>query len=340
MYHSEQILTAVGELSDDKVEKAGLALGYAGPAKRAAQPQLRKFAALAAAAVLLLALGITAYAVNFLGVRAMFRSAAVTLPEAAGKWIEEQNAVAVGDGWSAQVTESLCDASTVMLTVTIDGGERYIVAPTDASPQDPLWVIGRSEDMTLGEYAEAQGKTLLFAGVSLPWEELGLIGQGQRTENLSDSEMNLLLVASKTVSMPVLETSCTVYVLPDGGTEVERAEIPITLTEGDSQDLGRFEPLTPDAIPGITLGSAHALATPLGLTVEVSLNVTDEEAFRDFLKIDFAEIKSYRDGAMILQEDGLYLARITMAEGVVTDTLTARFYNCDKELIGTVTFRK
>lgn len=299
----------------------------------------RRFVALAVAAALVFSLGIVAYAVFHLGILDLYRPAG-KLPEDTETLIEPREEFAEGKGWSARITESLCDATTVLLTVEINGGDHYVVVPTDASAEDPVWVIGRTGQKTLGEYARETGKKLLFVGASLPWEELGISTQGQRTENLSDGEMVLLITANKTVSSPKLEAVCTVYAIEEGSQTAERVKIPFTMTEGDQQDLGFFEPLNPKEIPGLTAGPIHLIKTPLGLSGEWLETVTDEEAFRNILKVEFQELEDTEDGGAIFEREGVYRHFFTMGRGIVSDTLTARFYDWDKQLIGEIVFQK
>ena len=65
MYNSERMMKAIGDLSDDKIEKASRALGYQKERRRTSRIPIRMGRVLSIAAVvaLILALGVTAYAV-------------------------------------------------------------------------------------------------------------------------------------------------------------------------------------------------------------------------------------------------------------------------------------
>ena len=128
----------------------------------------RRLLALVLAACLIFALAVTAYAANWFGIRELFRTYYIELPEAAEPYIQQETAAAeVEEGWSCSITESLSDSSTVMATVTIRGGDKYIVAPTDANPDGSVGVIGIAGGQTLSEYAASQGKKLLLVGASI-----------------------------------------------------------------------------------------------------------------------------------------------------------------------------
>lgn len=65
MYNSQRLMYAIGDLSDDKIEKAGRALGYQRTERRPARRPLRmgRLLSIAAVVALILALGVTIYAV-------------------------------------------------------------------------------------------------------------------------------------------------------------------------------------------------------------------------------------------------------------------------------------
>ena len=342
MRSSQALMLAMGELDDTLIEEAGIALGYYGWKKRSAQGRTRARRAflLAAILTLLLALGVTAYAANLWGIRAMFQSATVELPEAADTMIETHSETEEGTGWRATVTEALCDAGNILVTITVQS-EDYILAPTDASPTDPLWRIGREGEGTIGDYAKAQGKRLLFVGAALHGDEsLGLGRAGQQFVFQAEGEMAILILASKTVSAPRFDAVCTVYALADGTQEVERAEIPLVLTEGASQPVGVFVPLSPETIPGITLGDLSVTESPLGYDLQWEVRAEDAEAYGAIMKVTFDEIRDYLGGGSIPLGENRYLGQMTMARGEIGDTLTARFYDWDKQEIGSVVFRK
>ena len=65
MYKSERMMKAIGDISDDKIEKASRALGYQKERRQTSRIPIRMGRVLSIAAVvaLILALGVTAYAV-------------------------------------------------------------------------------------------------------------------------------------------------------------------------------------------------------------------------------------------------------------------------------------
>lgn len=300
----------------------------------------RKFLALILAACLVFALAATAYAANLWGLRELFRTYYRELPEEAEPYIQQQTATAAAEeGWSAQVTESLCDFSKVLVTVHISGGDKYIVAPTDVMPQDGVGIIGISGDQSLEEYAHSQGKELLMVGANIgDWEALGISAASVRGVNISDSEMNILVEANKTVSDPELEVTCIVTARNEAG-EIERLEIPIMLTEVPSSEGVTLKAVDPDAIPGIHVDEVTITETPMGLTVRYPVTVTDEDAFYNIMKQDSDQIV-FGEGGTILDPDGTWYTTYTGCQGTVTDTLTIHYYDWNKEFIGDMVFEK
>lgn len=301
----------------------------------------RKLFALVLAACLVFSLAITAYAANLFGIREMFRTPNRELPEAVEPYIQQHTEAAQSEDWSARVTESLCDGTKILLTVTISGGDQYIVAPTDAMPSDTIGLIGLSGDQTLESYAQSQGKKLLLVGATLRRNEgLGIFTEAQKFENSSPTEMHILVEADRTNSEPAGDAVCQVYALEAGSDAVERLELPFTLAEAPNEGESIFVPVTPDAIPGMTVGEATVTETAMGISIRWMETITDQEAHFNIKKVDFDEITDYDGGGLVQADDGNWYFQISMGKGKVTDTLTAHFYDWDDQPIGEIVFKK
>ena len=355
----ELVQDALDRIDEDLIQEAlsfGLAVGAAPERKNDMELQRyrrqlgRRIAVLALAACLLLAFGITACAADLWGIREMFGNAGKSeMPEAAAEQIRQHQETARDEGWSARVTETYCDESTVMVSVLISGGEQYLIAPTDAMPEDPLWVIGREGDGTLAEYASARGRTLLTAGAVLEQATRGegLSGNSQRFESLSDSEMLILITSSRTVAQEsmVLTVNVTGLELEKAmadseGNYLHRLSIPVSVSSGSSRELGVFAPEDPDGIPGLRLEDMSILETPLGYSFALPYTVTDQTAFEQILSMDFEQLRYAYSGGTMQAEDGRQYALWSMGDGELSDTLTVRFFDWDKETVGTVVYHK
>ena len=303
----------------------------------------RRWLAIMLAACLIFALAVTAYAVNLFGIRELFRTYYRELPEAAEPYIQQETAAAEAEeDWSCVITESLSDSSTVMATVTIRGGDKYIVAPTDADPDGSVGVIGISGEQTLSEYAASQGKKLLLVGASILKvgdEEIG--GGSQRMENISESEMVILTQASKTLSASNLEALCLVYAREEGSDEVQRVELPLVLSEAPatSEEMA-YHPLTPNAIPGLTFGDMTVTETPLGYNIRMPATVTDWEDRRNIMKVEIEGLTYGEGGGFMEDETGNCYFEAFMCQGTLGDILIVHYYDCDKQPIGEIEFRK
>lgn len=302
----------------------------------------RKLAALILAACLVFSLAVTAYAANLFGIRELFRTYYREFPEAAEPYIQQETAAAEADeGWSCAITESLSDSSTVMAAVTIRGGSKYIVAPTDANPDGSVGIIGIDGKQTLREYAASQGKKLLFVGariLKVGDEEIG--GGSQRMENISESEMVILTQCTKTVSASNLEAVCLVYAREEGSKDVQRIELPFVLSEAPatSEEMV-YHPLNFNAIPGLTFGDMTVTETPLGYNIRMSATVTDQEASYNIMKVEIEGL-TYGEGSHGSEDDGNWYFDAYMCQGTPGDILVAHYYDWDKQPIGEIEFRK
>ena len=302
----------------------------------------RKLAALILAACLVFSLAVTAYAANLFGIRELFHTPYRELPEAAEPYIQQETAATEAEeGWSCAITESLSDNSTVMATVTIRGGDKYIVAPTDADPDQSVGIIGIAGEQTLSEYAAAQGKKLLLVGASiLKVGDEEISGGSQRMENISESEMVILTRCSKTVSASNLEAVCRVYAREEDSNDVQRVELPFVLSEAPAASEGEaYHPLNPNAIPGLIVRDMTVTETPLGYNIRMPATVTDQEASYNIMKVEIEGL-SYGEGSHGSEDDGNWYFEAYMCQGTLGDIVIVHYYDCDKQPIGEIEFRK
>ena len=294
----------------------------------------RRLFALVLAACLVFAMALTAYACNLFGIRDFFTK----LPETAEPYIQEHTETKAAEDWSARITESLCDETKVMVTVTVSGGDKYIIAPTDADPDTLAVNIGIEGDMTLGEYAVQQGKQLLFVGATLKQND-SLGGNGSQSfRHASDSEMTILITANKTESLTENEIICHVYAVDEEWNKLT-LDIPFSLAEAPSEGLGTYVPVNADAIPGMIIGEATITETPLGISIRYMETITDEEAFSNIKKVEFEGLV-YGKGGAVLEDDGNWWFTVSGCAGDVGNSLIARYYDWDDQLVGTVEFAK
>ena len=347
MYNSERMMKAIGDLSDDKIEKTGRALGYQREQRKTTRVTVRmsRLLAITAVVVMILALGAVAYAANLFGLRELYANPnRGDMPEEAADLIVSQSAEAVGDGWSASVQETYCDEGTVLVAVHVSADASYIVVPTDADLDSPLSVIGLSGEGTLREYAQKEGKTLLFVGANLDWEALGLNSSGERFENASPQEMTIYVEGARGSSTDApIDTICTVVAVawspktqdPDT-LAPERRELPITLVEGKSTPLGLYAPVDPYALPGFELGELSLTQTPLGTELRLKMSVLDEEAARNLLTLRLDGVEFH--GAGSIDPNGY--AVFGQGQGDFGDSPIIRFLDWDKNTIAEVAFKK
>ena len=241
----KDIFLGLGYIGADLVEEAETAAFPKKTEQKKTGGHMRKLIGIVLAACLVFVLAAGAYAANLFGLRELFRTAHRELPEAAVPYIQQETVAARAEDWSCAITESLSDDSNVMATVTIRGGDKYIVAPTYVNPTDSVAEIGLSGDQTLEEYAKSQGKKLLLVGARLTRigeEEAAVCSE--RMQSISDTEMVILMEAVRTAAAPGQQAICIVYALEAGSEDVQRVELPFTLKEAPAKsDAMVYHPL-------------------------------------------------------------------------------------------------
>ena len=298
---------------------------------------LRRIVGLALAACLVFALAATAYATNIFGLREMFKTENRELPEAAVSYIQEHTEATSREGLSARVTESLCNNGKLMATVEVSGGDKYILCEQDWNQEDPASVIGVPGDQTLQEYADSQGKALLFIGVRMAGEHL----DGTQSSLFRyDGMGNVTVLAEADITGEMTEAVCRISAENRAAPEedIQRLELPFSLTPAPNGDTLEYVADTITPIPGVTLGNATVTDSPLGMTIRWPESVTDEEAFWKLMKVEI-EGCTYSGGGST-QEDGTWHFTANMVEGTVGDSFTVKYYDLETEsCIGEVLFR-
>ena len=298
----------------------------------------RQLMRLALAACLIFALAVTAYASNFLGIREMLKKSGEELPSEAYEYIQTHDMSIDSTVWRCDVTESLTDAQNIYISVTVTTPGKYVLAPADASAESMTSVIGLDGTQTLGDYAAEQKKELLFLSMGIKEREaLGITHTIQTFESVSPQEMTILLRAQKTESVPVRDVVCVVTGVEE--TAVREHHMGITLVEAPTAASGAYVPDDPNGIPGVIIGDATVNETPLGLSIRFMETIVDEAATGNIKKVEFDGVE-YREGGLVLEDDGNWYFTASRCTGEVGDVLTARFYDWDNQLIGTVTFNR
>lgn len=185
-----------------------------GKGKYEARPSHRRLWVLVLAACLVIAMALTAYAANFMGIREAMTGTLKQVSPGEAAYITPETAAAESDaGWSCVLTESLYTGEKIMLSVTIRAGEDYILIPAYINGSYPVGEIGLSGNETLQEYADRLGKTLLKAEASMDFTDWDVNGQGIFPRSNGTNELTLILSSEHTLRGPeTLTGTCTVYV--------------------------------------------------------------------------------------------------------------------------------
>ncbi len=299
-----------------------------------ARPGHRRLRALILAACLVIAMALTAYAVNFMGIREAMTGTLEQVSPGEAAYITPETAVAESDaGWSCALTESLYTGEKIMLSVTIRAGEEYILIPAYINGSYPVGEIGLSGDETLQEYADRLGKTLLKAEASMDFTDWDVNGQGIFPRSNGTNELTLILDSEHTLRGPeTLTGTCTVYVWPLGQEEPTIETLPLSLTaapepEGDKQI---FHPVVSDSVPGMLFQDGTLSKSLSGYRLQLPFTVTDRGLVDDYLKTYCEELDLW--GLLDKSTGNVFYDIPTNDFG----RATIQIRNSDSEVVGTV----
>lgn len=286
------------------------------------------------AACLVIAMALTAYAVNFMGIREAMTGTLEQVSPGEAAYITPETAAAESDaGWSCALTESLYTGEKIMLSVTIRAGEEYILIPAYINGSYPVGEIGLSGDETLQEYADRLGKTLLKAEASMDFTDWDVNGQGIFPRSNGTNELTLILDSEHTLRGPeTLTGTCTVYVWPLGQEEPTIETLPLSLTaapepEGDKQI---FHPVVSDSVPGMLFQDGTLSKSLSGYRLQLPFTITDKSLVDDYLKTYCQELDLW--GLLDKSTGNVFYDIPTNDFGQAT----IQIRNSDSEVVGTV----
>lgn len=305
-----------------------------GKGKYEARPSHRRLWVLVLAACLVIAMALTAYAANFMGIREAMTGTLKQVSPGEAAYITPETAAAESDaGWSCALTESLYTGEKIMLSVTIRAGEDYILIPAYINGSYPVGEIGLSGNETLQEYADRLGKTLLKAEASMDFTDWDVNGQGIFPRSNGTNELTLILSSEHTLRGPeTLTGTCTVYVWPLGQEEPTTETLPLSLTaapepEGDKQI---FHPVVSDSVPGMLFQDGTLSKSLSGYRLQLPFTVTDKGLVDDYLKTYCEELDLW--GLLDKSTGNVFYDIPTNDFG----RATIQIRNSDSEVVGTV----
>lgn len=338
----------MGKLDDKYIQEALRTCGLGAAErpqqhKRASAPRRVSRTLLAAAITVSLfaALCAGAYAMNLFGIAELWKSTHTdgsSLPEQAVDIIEPHTeASAEAEDFGARITETLCTDRKLLCTVVVTGGDKYLVAPTDACEEDPVEMFGLEGTGTLGEYAAARGKKLLFVSASPDYEQLAVSTAGMTSTYTGENELTILINAEKNEVFSTIDTQMQISACESGSNDVQRLYVPVTLHQGETTLIGTYVPADPDAVPGFHVGELQVTQTSLGYDFVFLTEPENMDASMELMRIEFYGLENKGN---ICGPDENGLTTLSMMTGTVGDTLKAHFDNWDKQLIGEIEFLK
>ena len=286
------------------------------------------------AACLVIAMALTAYAVNFMGIREAMTGTLEQISPGEAAYITPETAAAESDaGWSCALTESLYTGEKIMLSVTIRAGEEYILIPAYINGSYPVGEIGLSGDETLQEYADRLGKTLLKAEASMDFTDWDVNGQGIFPRSNGTNELTLILDSEHTLRGPeTLTGTCTVYVWPLGQEEPTIETLPLSLTAAPEPEGNKqiFHPVVSDSVPGMLFQDGTLSKSLSGYRLQLPFTITDKGLVDDYLKTYCEELDLW--GLLDKSTGNVFYDIPTNDFGQAT----IQIRNSDSEVVGTV----
>ena len=294
----------------------------------------RRMWVLILAACLVIALALTAYAVNFMGIQEALTGTLWRVAPGEAAYITPETAAAESDaGWSCALTESLYTGEKIMLSITVRVGEEYLPIPEDANPWDSVGLIGFTGNKTLQEYADELGKTLLHVNACMNFADWDTNGQGMFTKNRGTNEITIILESEHTFRGPeTLTGTCKVLVRPLGQEDTLSEELPLTLTAAPAPegDVKIFHPMLADSVPGMLFEDGTLTKTLSGYRLQLPFTVTDESIRGNYLKVYCEELDLW--GFLDFATGNVFL-------DIPRDDFgraTIQIRDCDSEVVGTV----
>ena len=292
------------------------------------------------AACLVIALALTAYAVNFMGIREAMTGTLEQVSPGEAAYITPETAAAESDaGWSCALTESLYTGEKIMLSVTIRAGEEYILIPAYINGSYPVGEIGLSGDETLQEYADRLGKTLLKAEASMDFTDWDVNGQGIFPRSNGTNELTLILDSEHTLRGPETLTGGDHRDLPQDvhacptrrAADLEAAYLtPETAAPEPEGDKQIFHPVVSDSVPGMLFQDGTLSKSLSGYRLQLPFTVTDKSIVDDYLKTYCEELDLW--GLLDKSTGNVFYDIPTNDFGQAT----IQIRNSDSEVVGTV----
>ena len=305
-----------------------------GKGNQEARPGHRRLWVLILAACLVIAMALTAYGTNFMGIREAMIGTLEQVSPGEAAYITPETAAAESEAsWSCALTESLYTGEKIMLSITVRAGEEYLLIPEDAMASDSVGVIGLSGSKTLQEYANELGKTLLHVNAHMEFADWDTNGQGLFTKNHGTDEITITLESEHTFRGPEeLTGTCKVLVRPFGQEDSLSEELPLSLTaapepEGDKQI---FHPVFSDSVPGMLFQDGTLSKSLSGYRLQLPFTITDKSLVDDYLKTYCQELDLW--GLLDKSTGNVFYDIPTNDFG----RATIQIRNSDSQVVGTV----
>ena len=314
MYNSERLIFAIGELSDEKIERAGAALGYRKPQRAGFSILLSRMLAAAAVFVLMLGVGVTAYPIYIHWSRGMEQKLPATGEEqiyAADSGLSQtfttEAASAAAAKQESREEFALYDNAPRIISSTVNG--ITISVEQTIIDRDTARIALKIENFRLpeGELPDFGNWSLTVGGESAPNVSASFVEE-------RDEAGNLIFTAPDRS----MEIDFSV-IAGDKWPSLEGREIRIVIGSLGCGDKGRYEPLAEgpwelDWMPGISTELASFL--PDVYIGDTGIRLVSAEIAPISAKVVLALPKLW-EGYQTLEHFDLRLVGVALTDGTV-----------------------
>lgn len=235
MYNSERMMKAIGDLSDDKIEKTGRALGYRKEQRRTSHVPIRvgKLLSIAAVVALILALGVTAYAIYIHWSRGMEQRLPATdaekqMAEKSGLSDSSQTISATSNGVTISVEQTVIDGDTAEIALRIEGFHLDSEQELDATVWNPrLTFDGETPPAYGGSFVEERDTNdrVIITAADGSMEFDFWARAGDKLDTLADKEICIVIESLgvggvKSKYQPLVEGPWELMWMPSSNSEL------------------------------------------------------------------------------------------------------------------------
>ena len=276
------------------------------------------------------------------------------LPDEARGLIETDLAAAQADEdfpLDCTVKEALADGRSVRLVAELsaDSQERLLLLPQDAMESDPAAGLGLDSSLTVGEYAQSKGLTLMWIGAGIKYDgALDINSQSIDYRSVSDGVIDVMISAVTNTAADDMDFTLDLSAHRGGADGVARRELNVKLKNGALSEERSYVPSGSGAIPGIDAAVISAAVTQTEVETYLEIRCTRDAAGMEALDSEGLSFRIYAadgtelpsssgSGALEPDENGEYVTGYVLYKCDPGESFTLEAFNCwEKNVYGRI----